>query len=393
MAEAAVKNDPLCCSICLDLMKDPVAIPCGHSYCMGCIKGYWSRTQKKKVYSCPHCMQIFPSRPALNKNTVLAEVVEKVRTKGRQLVPPADSWAKPGDVECDCCTGRKLKAVQSCLVCLASYCQAHIQPHYKSPAFKTHKLVKAMQNFEENICKHHRKLLEVFCRFDRQCICCLCAMDEHRGHATISAAAEIKDRKTQLRGIQAEVHRRAEEREREVETVRNAVEAYKCSAQTAAEEAARVFSELTNFIERTRSELKKMIASQKKAAVVEAEGVLQELQTEISQLRDQDVKLKQLLLAEDKIGFIQSSQSFLDSSKSANIPRTILNPHPPFRDVMKAISELNVSMRHLCKQHAVKISAEVSKSEVFLSLSQEMDFQPICCHPRCCRPSLSLIKT
>ncbi len=67
------------------------------------------------VYSCPQCKQTFSPRPALAGNTMLAEVVEKLKKRRKR---PADCDAEAGDVHCDVCTGRKYKAAKSCLVCL-----------------------------------------------------------------------------------------------------------------------------------------------------------------------------------------------------------------------------------------------------------------------------------
>uniref|UniRef100_A0A8C2BZK2 RING-type domain-containing protein n=1 Tax=Cyprinus carpio TaxID=7962 RepID=A0A8C2BZK2_CYPCA len=93
-----------CCPVCLDLLKDPVAIPCGHSYCMSCITECWDQKDQKGVYSCPQCRQTFTPRPALNKNTILAEVVEQLKKTKLQ--------AGPENVESDICTRRKRKSGQ-----------------------------------------------------------------------------------------------------------------------------------------------------------------------------------------------------------------------------------------------------------------------------------------
>ncbi|KAM9500122.1 E3 ubiquitin/ISG15 ligase TRIM25-like [Clarias gariepinus] len=192
MAEAdiSVARGQFSCLICLDLLKDPVALLCGHSFCMKCINACWDQEDQKGVYSCPQCKETFTSRPAVSKNTMLAEVVETLQKTILHAAPAASFSAGPEDVECDSCTERKHKAIKSCLVCLASFCETHLQPHYKSPAFKKHKLVEASRRLQEQICSQHDKLMEVFCRTDQQCICLLCTMDQHKGHDTVSAAAE-----------------------------------------------------------------------------------------------------------------------------------------------------------------------------------------------------------
>ncbi|XP_036828054.1 E3 ubiquitin/ISG15 ligase TRIM25 isoform X2 [Oncorhynchus mykiss] len=222
-------QDQFCCSVCLDLLKEPVTIPCGHSYCRSCIEGCWDQDVLKGVYSCPQCRHTFTTRPMLMKNSMLAELVEKLKKTGLQAAPPPVlCYAGPGDVACDFCTGtRKQKALMSCLVCLASYCETHLQPHYESPALKKHKLVKATAQLQEKICSHHDKLLEVYCRTDQQCICHLCVMDEHKGHDTVSAAAERTEKQRQLGMSQQKVQQRFQEREKELKELQQTVESLK----------------------------------------------------------------------------------------------------------------------------------------------------------------------
>lgn len=188
MAKASIliSEDEFCCSICLDLLKDPVTLGCGHSFCMSCITSSWD--QQLEIYSCPHCRETFAKRPDLRKNNMMADIVEKLRNTGPQHSDHL--YAKSGDVACDLCTGVKFKAVKSCLVCLASFCEVHFQPHKDSSVLMKHTVIEASAKLHKKICPQHGKLLEVFCRTDQTCICYLCTLDEHSNHDMVSALAE-----------------------------------------------------------------------------------------------------------------------------------------------------------------------------------------------------------
>lgn len=104
------------------------------------------------------------------------------------------SFTALSDVECDACTGRKRKAEQSCLQCLASYCESHLDMHNSLHVnAKRHKLVVATGGLRERVCTEHGNLLEVFCRTDRQCICHLCITDKHKGHDVILIDDEVAE--------------------------------------------------------------------------------------------------------------------------------------------------------------------------------------------------------
>ncbi|XP_037546269.1 E3 ubiquitin-protein ligase TRIM11 [Nematolebias whitei] len=87
-ASISVTESQFRCPICLDILRDPVSTPCGHTYCMECINNYWDQAEPPGHHSCPQCREPLCPRPVLRRNTVLAEVVDKLRLRegvGQQL--------------------------------------------------------------------------------------------------------------------------------------------------------------------------------------------------------------------------------------------------------------------------------------------------------------------
>ncbi|ROJ30478.1 Tripartite motif-containing protein 16 [Anabarilius grahami] len=352
MAEARFSEDEFMCPVCLDLLKDPVTTSCGHSYCKICITGFWDQENQKRVYSCPQCRQTFSPRPALAKNTILAEMVEKLK----KIKLPADCYAGAGDVQCDVCTGRKHKAVKSCLVCLNSYCQNHLEQHESLFKGKRHNLTEATGRLQEMICQKHDKILEVFCRTDQKCICLLCTMYEHKNHDTVSAAAQRTEKQHQLKETQRLFQQRIQQREKDLQQLREAVESHKSSAQTAVEDSERIFTELIRSIERSRSEATQRIRDQEKAAASRAEGRLERLEQEINDLRRRDAELEQLSHAQDHIHFLQSFQSLSTPPGSTDVNDNPFSTLSSFDGVRESVHQLREKLEDFCKEELKKIS-------------------------------------
>ncbi|KAJ3595344.1 hypothetical protein NHX12_004648 [Muraenolepis orangiensis] len=362
MAQGGVllDKDQFNCPICLEVLRDPVTIPCGHSYCSGCIKHYWDQDEYLGVFGCPQCRQSYNPRPRLGRNTMLADVVERFRNTGllqtttttdpTTAAQQPDSLAGPDDVECDVCTGReKNKAVRSCLVCLASYCEAHLQPHYESAAFKKHRLVAALGALRETLCPQHDKLLEVYCRTDRQCICYLCLTGEHKGHDTVLAETEILEKKTQLGEMKRQSQQKIQERERESQELRQAIMSLTRSTRTAIEESDKAFTELIRSIELKRFEVRELISVQERTAVRHAEELLTMLEKETDKLKRRAAELETLSHTEDQVHFLQSCQSLSAPPVAGDLPSVTVGPNLNFGLVMAAVSDFKSLLQEVCQ--------------------------------------------
>ncbi|XP_073695091.1 tripartite motif-containing protein 16-like [Garra rufa] len=359
MAEARVSQDEFICPVCLDLLKDPVTTSCGHSYCKSCITSHWDQEDQKRVYSCPQCRKAFTPRPALARNTMLADVVEKLK----KTKLPTDCYAGAGDVQCDICTGRKYKAIKSCLVCLNSYCQDHLEQHESFFKGKRHSLTEATSRLQEMFCQKHEKLLEVFCHTDQKCICVMCIMDEHKNHDTVSAAAQRTEKQKQLKEMQRRFQQSIQQREKDLQQLREAVKSQKRSARTAVQDSERIFTELIRSIERRRSEVTQWIRDQEKAAVSPAEGRMERLKQEISDLKRKNTELEQLLHTQDNIQFLQSFQSLSAPPESTDESAVSFSSLFSFVNVRESVCQLRDKL-DFCKEKIKKISDRVTSSNI-----------------------------
>ncbi|KAK2837081.1 hypothetical protein Q5P01_014293 [Channa striata] len=369
MAQKGVPFDQeaLSCSICLDLLKDPVTIPCGHSYCMKCIQPVWDREDVKGSHSCPLCRQTFTPRPVLVKSTVLADLMEELKKTGLQAAPSNHCYAGAADVACDVCTGRKRKALKSCLVCLASYCENHLQPHYDVAPLKKHKLSDPRKNLQENICSRHDEPMKMFCRTDGQCICYLCSVDEHRGHDTISAAAERTERQRELEGSRQKLQQRIQDREKDVKLLQQEVEAISVSADKAVEDSEKIFTELIRLMEKRRSEVKQQIRSRQETEVSRVKELEEKLEQEITELKRKDASLEQLSLTEDHIQFVHSYPSVSALREPPDSSSIDIRPLRHFEDVTAAVSQLRDQLQDVLRQTGTNVSQRLTEVDVLLS--------------------------
>ncbi|XP_039897019.1 tripartite motif-containing protein 16-like [Simochromis diagramma] len=342
------------CSVCLDLLKEPIAIYCGHSYCKSCIEHCWDGEEEKGEYSCPQCRETFSHRPVLRRNNMLAEVVNKL--KSAKSTCPSLVYASPTDVACDFCCGIRIKAIMSCLTCLVSYCPTHLEPHYSVAVLKKHELVEATVSIQEKMCTKHNKLKELYCEQDEQLVCSLCTVDEHKGHGCISASA-LKDKaKNQLALNQRKIQDKVQKIEKELKELSQAEESLKSSALTSLNDCDKIFDELISSMQRKQSEVKQLIKAQEKTATAQVEDHQFQLKEEITKLKRTYAELEKASDADDLIYLMQHLSASWDSPDgSPGAP-----PQRSFKDITECLSELKDKLEMSLKETWPMISATVS---------------------------------
>ncbi|XP_061576732.1 tripartite motif-containing protein 16-like isoform X2 [Cololabis saira] len=330
MAQQENQLDPVkfSCSICLDLLKDPVTIPCGHSYCLKCIKDFWDEGEKK-LPSCPQCRRTFIPKPELLKNTMLADSLEELKKTGLRAAPADHCYAGPEDVACDVCSGRKLKAVKSCLVCLASYCQKHLQPHRDAAPLKKHQLVDPC-------------------------------------HDTVTAAAERTERQREMELSRQQIQQQIQDREKDVKLLQQEVEAIDQSADKTVEDSEEMFTELISLLQKRSSEVKQQIRSQQETEVRRVRELEEKLQQEITDLKRRDAEMKQLRDTEDHNQFLHNWPSLSPLSQSTHSSNITIRPLRYFQDVAAAVSEVRGRLQDILRDTWTNVSLAVTEVDVLL---------------------------
>ncbi|KAF7690842.1 hypothetical protein HF521_011139 [Silurus meridionalis] len=318
----------LTCSICLDLFSEPVSTPCGHNFCQSCIGGYWASSSE---CTCPLCKRPFSGRPELSINRVFAHIAQKYKDmryggpppiKPRQKIPAGVGSTAAGrgaggeltlqngtnapDIPCDVCTGRKERAVSSCLTCIASYCETHVQPHRQTPFYASHRLLDPHEALRGRTCPEHGRLLEVFCRTDQRCICAICVLEEHRTHATVSVQTERAVKQRMLGKTELDIQTSIERRGLRITELKQRLQFLRNYAHAELSEVEQVLCDVTQSVERIRTELVGGIEDKRDSVIGQGERFVSELEVEVGKLQERRAQLEVQATSEDHISFLQS---------------------------------------------------------------------------------------
>uniref|UniRef100_A0A3P9Q573 RING-type domain-containing protein n=1 Tax=Poecilia reticulata TaxID=8081 RepID=A0A3P9Q573_POERE len=234
-------REKFCCSLCTNLLRNPVTVPCGHIFCMICINKRLDNEARSGIYSCPQCKEFFISRPTLVKNSVIA---------------------------------------LSCLQCMV-------------PPLRKH-----------NICPVHQEVMKMFCKTDQRCICYLCSKDGHKGHNKVSMEAERTERQKELQTVRQKIQLRIVEKKKDVKTFQQEEDAVSHAADRALTTTDVVFTGLIETIEEKLSLMRDKMNSQQSIELGRFRKVRSKVEEEIMELKRKDIELDKLSRTEDHANFL-----------------------------------------------------------------------------------------
>ncbi|XP_064617357.1 probable E3 ubiquitin-protein ligase MID2 [Liolophura sinensis] len=215
------RDDVLTCSVCMETFREPVMLPCQHSFCRECIGLYADKSKPVQTdktsgntgnedvhqqIACPVCRA--PTSlgkegvAGLPPNFHLAEIVEKLSAvKLEDDIP-----------YCSMCEDNHAKAVKFCTICNVLYCQECLTNYHPTRGpLKRHRLISSLeylsretsqgqvsrdlQSTQQPSCARHGQPFGLYCVPCRMVICMGCVVDhpEHAMRDIPSAVANDKE--------------------------------------------------------------------------------------------------------------------------------------------------------------------------------------------------------
>ncbi|XP_033934933.1 E3 ubiquitin/ISG15 ligase TRIM25-like isoform X4 [Pseudochaenichthys georgianus] len=338
-------EEQLSCSICLYPFDCPVTIPCGHNFCQDCILASW-----KDSYSCPQCRTHFPTKPELKKNTVLSTVVETFNLRSTKseadLGTAEDSQAESQDViRCDTCM--EAEAAQTCLTCMASFCEEHLRPHRENPTFRVHQLSEPVGDLSERICPDHHKLMELFCSQHCRPICSLCLQLVHKGCSFMSPEEQRNLKESDLREKLGLLNGKIEKTETLMFQMNNTQSKLKDAATTRKTALAAVYQQIRDMLVQEEQNAQHEVDSELEIGQTKLQDHMKRLTVNTGKMTKARESINNLLSQSQTMAFLQAS---------FNLPKAVkFDPHMPQVNLDSKKVTASQACSAALKQHLAEI--------------------------------------
>ncbi|KAF4071475.1 hypothetical protein AMELA_G00273700 [Ameiurus melas] len=349
------------CSICFDILEEPVTTTCGHTFCKKCL----DRHMAINDIVCPLCKQHLRLKPQVNIafRDILKDFYEA------QSPSPDEFTGQSGEVPCDVCPdSRKFKAVKSCLMCLLSYCNQHLKRHHNKLRSKGHKLVEPLNELDQRACMVHGRPLELYSLSEGKLICCLCVQG---GTNVVSVEEERDRRQAELGTVISEMKQLIQQREEKVKELDNSAANCLALIDQETKEIKKVFNAMKKEIQKAENEALIPLEERRREVEQEAEELKRDLQRKITTLRNTISDLQKVRDEEDPVFFLQSYPSVKMEDNDNDWTSIFLDTDLSFG----TIRSMEVTMMANIKDEFEKLSrietARIMKYEVDVTLDPD----------------------
>ncbi|XP_067860471.1 E3 ubiquitin-protein ligase TRIM65-like [Heptranchias perlo] len=282
-------EDKLSCAICLDCFTDPVTTPCGHNFCLRCLRDHFDSQSPSGAFDCPTCRAGFERRPEpLCKNLVLDDMVKMMRLRGPEP-PPLEG--------------------------------------------------------EESGCPAHRKPLDLYCRKDGLCICSVCATKGHKGHDLVTVEEERLQREKELVAKHEEMDRQVKKTEELIDTLKQQNISIKDTASRAKTNYSNKFVMLAKELEEVQAKVFKYITSEECCALERVDSAMGKLEQKCAELREVRLKLETTLKSNNSVQILQFPQevyTLKNSHQDIVLPASDLAIENKLGGVKKALETISI---------------------------------------------------
>ncbi|XP_043576699.1 E3 ubiquitin/ISG15 ligase TRIM25-like [Chiloscyllium plagiosum] len=310
-------DEELTCSICLQVYTDPVTLACQHSYCRACI-------EECSPQSCPECRAEVPGFRRLRLAKGAGDYLAVA-----PAAAAASAAAAPNSVLCSYCSRSRRQAVKTCLKCEASMCPIHLKLHTANGVFQTHPLVDTAADLSVWRCAEHEKLLDIYCKEDKVCVCTLCTLiGKHKGHNFGSISEGEQELRDNLEHHLTSIRRNVAS----IQSSLQDLHTQKLTTQSLITETKREVKEkydaLRKHIENEERDVFHCLDKEQSRVTAAIDSHIRKLEKEIKFFEMCLVNLTDLSQKREKLAFIQGFNTMVTRIKNASEQLTSSQPGP-----------------------------------------------------------------
>lgn len=253
------------CPICLDLLKEPLSLDCGHSFCKACIT---------------------------------EEIKESVTSQGRKS--------------------------SSCPVCQIAFCSGELRPNWHV-ANIVERLQEVKVSSEEeqkrNLCERHEEKLVLFCKKDGKVICWVCERSqEHRGHQTVPMEEVVQEHQEKLQTALQKLREEQQEEKMLEATLKEERTSLKNQIQNEKRCVQAQFKKLKTILENEELRMVQQLESEEKAILDTLAATEVELVQQSQLMRDLVSELEHRLQG-STADMLQDVNHIIERSKNLSLKK------------------------------------------------------------------------